>query len=54
MSKDARLLKLSTYLPPAEAARVAELAERNDRSVAAELRIAIRRHLDLIARARRR
>lgn len=42
--------KVSARLPVDEIAALTEIADRNERSVAAEIRIAIRRHINMETR----
>ena len=45
MGTPERLEKISAKIPVSEVARLKELAARNERSIAAEIRLAIRAHL---------
>lgn len=46
MSPADGLVVAKTRIPPAKMDRLSKLAERNERSIAGELRLAIERHLD--------
>lgn len=41
-------VRVAAMLPPKERRMLHQLAQRNDRSIAAEVRIAIRKHLGLL------
>ena len=45
MSTTERLVKIGGRIPLSEAEALESLAERNERSLAAELRVAVREHL---------